>query len=275
MKRTILTVGALVLGASTYTARAHAQQAPDTTKVGAPPASSTTATPIAAKVEDDSPDHERFIGHFAVGYFGISQIPIGTATPAGTGANEPAAGAPGTVTSPIIGIRYWLKRGMGIDAGIGIGYQSGGTTTVNGGTTTTVANNNNAFAFALHAGVPFALAEGHHYVFEFVPETTLGFSTGTVKGAPGAPGAGAGPDTSVNGLLFNIGARVGAELHFGFIGVPELALQASIGVYLAYGQSSASIANNSVTTNLTGFSTTVSGDPWAIFADTISALYYF
>ena len=65
----------------------------------------------------------------------------------------------------------------------------------------------------------------------------------------------------MNGLLFNIGARVGAELHFGFIGVPELALQASIGVYLAYGQSSASIANNSITSNLTGFSTTVSGIP--------------
>jgi hypothetical protein len=184
------------------------------------------------------------------------------------------------VTSPIIGIRYWLKRGIGIDAGIGIGYTNGGTTTVAGNTTTSVSNPS-AFGFALHGGVPFALAEGHHYVFEFVPESTLGFATGTVKGQPGAPGVGgaagtvAGPDTSLNGVRFDIGARIGAELHFGFIGVPELALQASIGVYLHYAQFSASQGNNSISTNGVSLATTVSGDPWAIFADTISALYYF
>jgi hypothetical protein len=273
-------VCAVALGGATFATSAQAQDA----KVGVAPAQSTAATPIAAKVEDDSPDHERFIGHFAVGYFGISQIPIATATPAPAGGGITGYSATGTnVTSPIIGIRYWLSRGIGVDAGIGIGYSNGGTTTVAGNTTTTVSNPS-AFGFALHGGVPFALAEGHHYVFEFVPETTLGFASGTVKGAPGLPaGAGvggaaatpAGPDTSVNGVRFDLGARIGAELHFGFIGVPELALQASIGVYLHYGQFSASQGNNSISTNGTTFATTVSGDPWAIFADTISALYYF
>jgi hypothetical protein len=274
MNRTIVTVGAVILGATTFATSAHAQ--------GAAPPPSTAATPIAAKVEDDSPDHERFVGHFAVGYFGISQIPIGTADPAVPtgGAIPPVINAPGqgTVTAPIIGVRYWLKRGMGIDAGIGLGYQQGGQSATvvnaNGSTTTQqLSNNNNAFAFALHGGVPFALAEGHHYVFEFVPEATFGYATGTVKGVPGTP---PGADTSVNGVRFNIGARIGAELHFGFIGVPELALQASIGVYVAYGQAGASQANgNSWSANQTNISTTVQGDPWAIFADTISALYYF
>jgi hypothetical protein len=274
MNRTIVTVGAVVLSATTFATSARAQ--------GAPPPPSTAATPITAKVEDDAPDHERFVGHFAVGYFGISQIPIGTAEPAAaTGAGiPPIINTPGqgTVTAPIIGVRYWLKRGMGIDAGIGFGYQQGGTnvTVVNAnGTTTTqsLSNTNNAFAFALHGGVPFALAEGRHYVFEFVPETTFGFATGTVKGAPGAP---PGPDTGVSGIRFNIGARVGAELPFGFIGIPELALQASIGVYVSYGQAGVSQSNgNSWSTNQTNFATTVQGDPWAIFADTISALYYF
>ena len=77
MNRTIVTVGAVILGATMFATSAHAQ--------GAAPPPSTAATPIAAKVEDDSPDHERFVGHFAVGYFGISQIPIGTADPAGAG----------------------------------------------------------------------------------------------------------------------------------------------------------------------------------------------
>lgn len=273
MNRTIVTVGAVVLSATTFAASARAQ--------GAPPPPSTAATPIAAKVEDDAPDHERFVGHFAVGYFGISQIPIGTAAPApaapaaaGEQVNAPGEG---TVTSPIIGVRYWLKRGMGIDAGIGFGYQQGGSTTtvVNANGTTTsqnVSNTNNAFAFALHGGVPFALAEGHHYVFEFVPEITFGYATGTVKGAPTAP---PGPDTSVNGLRLDVGARIGAELHFGFIGIPELALQASIGLYLNYGQAGASVGGASYSQSQTNFATTVQGDPWAIFADTISALYYF
>jgi hypothetical protein len=273
MKRTVLTLGAVVpvvLGVASFAASAEAQEA----KVGVVPAQSTAATPVTAKVEDDSPDHERFIGHLAVGYMGISQIPIGTAAPApnGGGVTDPGAG---TVTAPILGVRYWLKRGLGIDAGLGMGYQSGGVTTVNGNQTTTTSNNNNAFAFALHGGVPIALAEGHHYVFEFVPETTLGFTTGTVKGAPGAGNAAAGPDTSVNGIRFNLGARIGAELHFGFMGIPELALQASVGLYLSYNQASASQPNNSWTQNQFNFATSVQGDPWAIFADNISALYYF
>jgi hypothetical protein len=266
MKRTILSAMAVVLG-STLATSAQAQQ---DAKVGVAPAQSTSSTPIAAKVEDDSPDHERFIGHFAVGYFGISQIPIATAT---AGTNLPGGTGTSSVTAPIIGIRYWLRRGIGIDAGIGLGYQGGSsTTTVQGGgatTTTTTSNANNAFGFALHGGVPFALAEGHHYVFEFVPETTFAFGTNSVHGAPGSP------DIGLNGVRFDLGASIGAELHFGFIGVPELALQASVGLYLEYGGTSANQGGNSVSANSTSLATTVSGAPWAIFADTISALYYF
>ena len=266
MKRTILSVVTVVLG-STFATSALAQQE---AKVGVTPAQSTSATPIAAAVDNDAPDHERFIGHFAVGYFGISQIPIATAAPAppGGGITAPAGS---TVTTPVIGARYWLRRGLGIDAGIGLGYTGGGTTQVSGNTTTTVSSPS-SFGFALHAGVPLALAEGRHYVFELVPETTFGFATGSVKGQPGNP---PGPDTSLNGLRFDLGARVGAELHFGFIGVPELALQASVGLYVRYGQFSASQGNNSFSTNGTSFATTVMGDPWAIFANSISALYYF
>jgi hypothetical protein len=254
MNRKILSVVAVILG-STFATSARAQQ-------GTAPASSTATTPIAARVEDDSPDHERFVGHFAVGYFGISQIPIGT---------QPATDGGGTVTAPIIGVRYWLRRGLGIDAGIGLGFQGGGqtvTTPAANGQTTTVftANNGNAFAFALHAGVPIALAEGHHYVFEFVPEANFGFATGSVN---------ATPDISLTGVRFDLGARIGAELHFGFIGVPELALQASVGLYLDYAGYSTSQGGTSTSGNKTTLATTVLGEPWAIFANTISALYYF
>ena len=41
------------------------------------------------------------------------------------------------------------------------------------------------------------------------------------------------PDTSLTGSRIEIGARAGAEIQFGFIGVPQLALQGSIGVNVA------------------------------------------
>jgi hypothetical protein len=269
----ILTVGAMIIGA-TFATSAAAQDAKAQAAAGTPPASSTAATPIAAKVEDDSPDHERFVGHFAVGYFGISQIPIATAAPVASGAGAPNDPAASVVNSPIIGIRYWLLRSIGIDAGVGFGY-NGGSTTINNGGVSTTTSAPSQFGFALHGGVPIAFAEGHHYVFELIPETTLGFATGTVKGAPGVGNAAAGPDTSLSGLRFDLGARIGAELHFGFIGVPELALQASVGAYIRYETLSASVGNNSFSQNTTVFTTSVQADPWAIFVDNISALYYF
>jgi hypothetical protein len=280
MRRTIVTVIAAIVGA-TFATRAEAQQAQVQTGgvLANGPAASTVATPIAAKVEDDSPDHERFVGHFAVGYFGISQIPIAGATAATPGAGGPAGftglGTAGqSVTAPIIGVRYWLQRSLGIDAGVGFGYTSGSTTVNNGGTSTTVSNPS-TFGFALHGGLPIAFAEGHHYVFELVPEATLGFATGTVKGEPGAGGGAGGPDTGINGVRLDLGGRIGTEIHFGFIGVPELALQASVGVYFRYQSVSASIGNNSDSANAVSFATSVGSDPWAIFVDNISALYYF
>jgi len=266
-----MAVSAVILGA-TFATSARAQQE----EKGAPtpttsPVPSTGNTPIAAKVEDDSPDHERFVGHFAVGYFGISQIPIasvGAAAAAGGGLTA----TPSTVTAPLIGGRYWLQRNLGIDAAIGFGTASSSTTTVVGNTTTT-QDNPSQLGFLLHGGVPIAFAEGHHYTFELVPEATIGFASGTVKPPADAPAN--TPNTSLSGFRLDMGARVGAEIHFGFIGVPELALQASVGLYLQLQSYKATQGNNSFSGSSTSFATSVSSDPWALFTDNISALYYF
>jgi hypothetical protein len=236
-----------------------------------PPVPSTQATPIAAKPEDESPDHERFIGHFGVEYFGIQNLPIGGGLAAAAGGG--AAGAPpaaGTVAAPIIGGRYWLQRNLGIDAGLGFGSYSSSSTVVAGNTTTTTTNPS-SLGFIIHGGVPIAFAEGHHYTFELVPEANLGFTSGTIK-APAGSNAG---DTSLSGLRLDLGARVGAEIHFGFIGVPELALEGSVGLYIDHQSAKSSQGNNSFSTSNTSIATTVGASPWAIFNNTISALYYF
>jgi len=207
-----------------------------------------------------------------VTYFDITSLPIASVS------NAPMP-MPGQITSttvaaPVVGARYWITRMFGVDAGIGLGYAGGSQEAVNMGNDQNV-DKASAFGFAFHAGAPIAFAHGKHYTFLLIPGFTIGATTGTFK--PQAPPGGgtAPPEQDLSGFLFDIGARVGAEVHFGFIGVPELALQATVGLSFRRSvfkwksdQSSASDGTNTL-------ATTVDPDPWAIFKDAISATYYF
>jgi hypothetical protein len=270
------------------TALATAARAQDTEAKGEAKGAVTATGPavtVAPRAEvpvtDETPDHERFVRRFAVGYFGVTQLPIATGfgnvapAPGGNGAPQTAvAPQAGSVNAPIIGGRYWLQRNMGIDAGLGFGMSGGSTENVNGNTTVDT-DHTSLFGFALHGGVPFALAYGRHYTFEVIPEATLGFTSGTIKGAPGVNGQPGTPDTSLSGFRLDIGGRVGAEIHFGFMGIPELALQGSIGLYLRRESVKASAGGNSASDGTTTIATSVQSDPWALFVNNISALYYF
>jgi hypothetical protein len=236
--------------------------APGAVSLSAPPPTTLNPAPVSApplsvpeaKEAPEKPavsDHEQFVHHVAFGYFGISQLPVGS-----------GGGAAGIVNAPVIGIRYWASRMVGIDAGIGFGYST--STPAGAGAAST-----DSWGFAFHAGVPLSLASSKHFSFEVVPlEATIGFTGGSI---PEGGGLGA-MSTSVNGFRVDVGARVGAELQFGFIGVPQLAIEASLGLYLQHEAYGASGTPDATTTT---FATSVGSDPWAIFTDTISALYYF
>jgi hypothetical protein len=163
-------------------------------------------------------------------------------------------------------MRYWLNGKIGIDAGLGMGISSSSSSTDNGVTTTTLSAPS-PVGFALHGGLPIALHHAKHYSFLIIPEVTFGFATAT-QTATGMQ------DLSLNGVLFQLGCRAGAEIHFGFIGVPELALQATVGVLLDTEFTKASQGITSLSTSSVNFNTTVAGAPWAIFTNTISAIYY-
>jgi len=211
-------------------------------------ASAQTAAP-----EDKTPDHAKFAGRFGVGYFGVSDVPI--ATPGNNSTTVPA---------PVVGMRYWLQPDMGIDVGVGLYYLSGSTSA--GGTSVDTPS---VGAILLHGGLPFALASSKHFTFELIPELNLGYASSTVKGTAGAP------DDSLSGLRVDLGARVGAEIHFGFIGIPELALEASVGAFLGYRKTTESpsgASSNSISS--TQFSTTSFNNPWDIFRSSIAARYY-
>jgi hypothetical protein len=194
------------------------------------------------------------VGHWALGYQGISSLPIATGCCDTNGLPQL-----GTVNAPVIGVRYWFRPTVGVDLGLGLGIQTGDAQP-------------SSYGFAFHAGLPVVLAQGRHTAFEVTPEATVGFTTGTI-GAPAGSGMGS---SSAGGLLLRAGARAGAELHFGFIGLPELALQATVGLYWRtqtwhLDQSGGA----SISASSTLITTSVNDAPWGIFTDTISALYYF
>jgi hypothetical protein len=210
---------------------------------------SPVASAQAAPAADTGNDHDAVVGHFAVGYFGISNLPVGTGTPGGTGGAGGAGVTETNIAAPVVGARYWFSPRIGVDAGIGFSDSSSG------------------WGIGLHGGLPIALATSKHMTFELVPEATVAFAGNTAGNAPA--------EITYSGFLLDVGARVGGEIQFGFIGIPQLALQASIGVYLKHDAWGASTASQSGSGSSTVFTTSVGSDPWGIFTDNISALYYF
>lgn len=274
MKKT--TILGLTMGAATVllaqSAFAQDPNAQGTATVGGGVSATVPAPPRAtvAANNDGTTDHDKMEGRFAIGYFGISNLPIATAPAAAAAA---PAGLTGSVAAPIIGARYWLNTVIGIDAGLGMGISGGSVENVAGATTTTT-DKNGVFGMGLHAGVPIALGRtSKHLAWIVTPEMNVGFTSSSQKNP--VPNS---PDTKFSGFLLNVGARAGAELHFGFIGVPELSLQAGVGLMLFSLENRKIDAGNNVSTSDTTtrfLQTTVNGDPWAIFTNNISAFYYF
>lgn len=212
-----------------------------------------------AEPADGRSDHSRVVGRLAVGYMGTSIVPLGDLN---------AAGGVGSVTTPSIGVRYWLGDLVGLDVGLGIGFIGGSIETAS-----VSAPVDSAFGMLIHGGVPLAIYHERHYSFLIIPEVNLGFSTGTHFG--GNPD----DDRGRSGFLFELGGRLGTEIHFGFMNIPQLSLQASVGLYFRYesigiaGSRSNPVDRGGVSTY--SLATSVHGEPWDILLGSLTALYYF
>jgi hypothetical protein len=196
------------------------------------------------------------VGRLAIGYMGYTRVGYGA-----MGNNETNE-APSYAAAPIIGVRYWLDSMLGIDAGLGV--------------TTTFGNHDVAgveiaagapTGLALHFGVPLALKAAKHYAFEIIPEMNFAYAS-----------HGVGP-VDYSGMHIDVGARAGAEIHFGFIGIPELSLVGSVGLRMDV-ESTKTETDNGAGGTLTSkdsrwtIHTTVNDNPWNIFIGNVSALYY-
>jgi hypothetical protein len=212
--------------------------------------------PRAAAIAGDS-DHDMQVGTLGVGYLGRRSMLVGVAS----GATDGTTGAIGVrdVDAPVIGIRYWIDDFIGIDAGLGFGIdnESGSA----GGTDLDFPS---ATAFIIHGGIPLSLADEGHFSFQIVPELNVGFGSWSLD-----------PDQDGSGFHIDVGARAGAEIHFGFIGIPKLSLQGSVGVFLASDSVSADNAGADADGSRLTIGTSVYDNPWNIFQSNVAALYYF
>ncbi|MGO9839115.1 MAG: hypothetical protein ACLP1X_33445 [Polyangiaceae bacterium] len=300
MKKSVRFVAGLaIVGVSTAPCLSWAQAAPAPTALPVlpptapppvtvapptpPPAPPAAPPPIREPVHENDdeatlPDHDRFIKHLGITYFDVTTLPIANPVTANSGGGGAPTLTPGGITSstvaaPVVGIRYWLQRTIGIDVGLGLGFAGGSQEAVTNGADTTV-NKVGTSGFALHGGLPIVIYEGRHYAFLVIPEFTVGGASGKLTPTT-PPGGIASPEQDLSGFLLDMGGKVGAEIYFGFIGLPELALQATVGLSYRRSVFKLSSGGNSASDGTTTFGTDVGSDPWAIFTNNISATYYF
>lgn len=223
-------------------------------------------------------DHDKVVGRFGIGYFGQYDVPMGFGTsPSGVVPNR----AP-TEATQLIGVRYWWSR-VRLDVAFGWNVGSGSQTVAS-----TKSDQTSTLVLSGRVALPFALLIGEHYTFILGPELAYGQGGETVPGRTSpVPGAVRPADTTHKGRRITVGARAGAEIQFGFIGIPHLALDATVGLGLDV--TSGETTGPSGGTGVPGDpQPTVSADftrttvrssaqhqPWNIFFSNVAAVYYF
>lgn len=199
----------------------------------AAPASAATSTGGSVTDTSGITDHQVVTGHWGLRYFGAT--PLASLAATGTGAASSSV--------QTIGARYWLNGGLGIEAGLALGFSSGSTTSTvstGGMTTTTSSDVPNFFGIGVQIGLPIMLAEAKHVAIHLDPYLALHYGHSAITTGD----ASMTNDRSLNAFQLLLGANATAELQFGFLGVPQLGLQASIGFGIQF-------RNNSLTETVT------------------------
>jgi hypothetical protein len=217
-------------------------------------------------------DHDQVVGHFGLGYFGQFDVPIGFPGLRKEGPTEAVQ---------LVGVRYWWWR-LRFDAAFGVNVQSG-SQTVDGKS----SDQPSTLVWGARFAIPIALYITRHYTLFAGPEVAFGRSGETQPGTE-IPGPGGqttrAPDSTHDGARNSVGARAGAEIQFGFIGIPQLSLDATIGLAfdITSGTTRAPQTSNPFDTSViesrfdhTAFQSTLSHEPWNIFISNVAAVYYF
>lgn len=202
-------VALALLTASSVTSAADVNYSPVKTN---PPPSEITET-----------DHEAIRLRAGLGYFGWMRAPLGVHDD--------------RVTAHLIGLRYWFRRSVGLDFALGGNVEAG--------------SGSSAFAGAARVSLPIAFLVEKHITLFAAPAIGFAVAGRTIaRDRAFSPITGleqAVPDARDNGMRVSVGLRVGAEIHFGFVGIQRLALSGAIGLDGAYSRQRTSAAGPSTT----------------------------
>jgi hypothetical protein len=174
-----------------------------------------------------------------------------------------------------IGVRHWTTqplagfRNWGFDLGVGLAFSRSSVTQPQTGTLVT-SDGPKVSGFGLHAGLPLAVAHHRHVTFELVPEVDLIWAGETLP-----PQTAGGDTTKYSGWSLRFGARAGFEVFFGFIGIPQLAIEASLGAAVTYDSVSSVTGPIERSSRTWGVATLRGTEPWSIFTGSVAAMYHF
>ncbi|MGC4001380.1 MAG: hypothetical protein QM767_29555 [Anaeromyxobacter sp.] len=227
-----------------------------------PPAAAVTRYVQPEKPESDS---QRAMGTWALVVFNTKPFEF----PASGGAD------PIPLTVYTVGLRHWTKEGWwkaknwGVDAGVGLVYRKSSVTSPQAGQLQT-NDGPSLSGFGLHFGLPLAFTHHQHATFELVPEADLIYAHETIPSLDSG-----GDDTKYTGWSARLGARAGFEIYFGFIGIPQLAMEASMGAAISYDSVKTEVGPIERSSRQWGITTQRGTEPWSIFTGSVAAMYHF
>jgi hypothetical protein len=231
---------------------------------GAAPATPPPAVAPARPALAPESDSERAMGTWALVVFNTQPFAFpntGGATP-----------VPLTVYT--LGLRHWVAQpwgrfsNWGVDLGVGLVKTSTSVTAPQTGSLRTSDGPSTA-GLGLHVGLPLAMTHHQHATFELVPEFDVIYASETIPPLTG------GEQTSYSGFSLRLGARAGFELYFGFVGIPQLAIEASMGAAITYDSVSSKVGPLERSTRQWGLATLRGTEPWSIFTGSVAAMYHF
>jgi hypothetical protein len=247
----------------------------------APPSTNLNAPAISTALT-------RMRGRFGVGYFGTASNPSVSVFGLGGLGGLGALSVTSNTLTPLFGVRYWSPlpigplQSLGFELAVGIA-SSRSTLESQAGPMAVLIQTPSVLTYATHAAVVLPLVSTENVIISLAPEFRYANSTSTPRqiatplGAPLQPRASVSESSSVS-------IRAAAEFFFGFIGLPNLSLEAMFRVSAIWTNLSADVFLDSVLSSTMsnfvareGFNVNTSfvNGPVEILTSSVTAKYYF
>jgi hypothetical protein len=169
-----------------------------------PPMPETSSVPAAVAMEAGPTDHDTVVGHWGIE---ARQVGVFQRTPG----NDPSCGADCPLRLNAFSVRRWQNPHYAWSAGLILGFGSGSR--YDAGVTKSW---DTYLGVGPTVGASFLLANWRHLAVSFSPAIDV------VYFLPRASGS--------KTVLLNLRAPLEAELHFGFLGVPQLSVGLTSGL---------------------------------------------